>query len=45
MSDRWHEYEDEPFDPDDDLGTPEPADLPRDHPSNQPKPGYRPADK
>jgi len=37
----------EEFDPDDDLGTPpnDPPDLPRDHPSNQPKPLYRHTDK
>lgn len=43
-----HAYrETEEFDPDDDLGIPphEPSDLPQDHPSNQPKPGYRPDDK
>jgi len=39
--------EGENFDPDDDLGTPpnDPPDLPQGHPSNQPKPRYRPADK
>lgn len=36
----------EVFDPDEELATPPTdPDVPRDHPSNQPKPGDRPADK